>query len=67
MGARQDVVRVVARHVARLDLGHPVRVGVDGVCGAGKTTFARELVAAIDALGRPAVHLDSDGFHHMSV
>ncbi|WP_344197262.1 AAA family ATPase [Aeromicrobium alkaliterrae] len=40
-------------------------MGIDGVCGAGKSTFARELVAELVRLGRPAVHLDSDGFHHV--
>lgn len=65
MGVRDDVLTGVARHVTRRVLGHPVRVGVDGVCGVGKTTFARDLVASVNALGRPAVHLDSDGFHHL--
>ncbi|TQS44125.1 uridine kinase [Cryptosporangium phraense] len=45
--------------------GHPLRVGIDGVCGAGKTTFARELRDAVETAGRPAVHVDSDGFHHV--
>lgn len=47
-----------------LDLGRPVRVGIDGYCGAGKTTLARWLVAELRA-GRPALHVDSDGFHHV--
>ena len=47
-----------------LDLGRPVRVGIDGYCGAGKTTLARWLVAELERSGRPALHVDSDGFHH---
>ena len=47
------------------DLDHPVRVGIDGICGAGKTTFAHDLAQSLTALGRPVVHLDSDGFHHV--
>ncbi|MFI5933343.1 uridine kinase [Actinoplanes sp. NPDC051494] len=40
------------------------RVAVDGVDGVGKTTFARRLVADLNAAGRPAVHISADGFHH---
>ncbi|WP_375001464.1 uridine kinase [Aeromicrobium sp. CTD01-1L150] len=60
-----SVVGSVARHLMGRDVGHPLRVGVDGICGAGKSTFARELVATISSLGGPAIHLDSDGFHHV--
>lgn len=65
MRRRDEVVGEIARRLADRDLGHPVRVGVDGRVGAGKSTFARELVAAVESLGRPAVHVDSDGFHHV--
>ncbi|GAB2487496.1 nucleoside/nucleotide kinase family protein [Jatrophihabitans fulvus] len=60
---------LLSRIVARLDErspGHPLRAGVDGVCGSGKTTFARELTAAVAATGRPAARVDSDGFHHLA-
>lgn len=64
-----DVRRLVLAEVAGLlaaqDLGRPVLVGVDGVVGSGKSTFARELVTVLRDDGRPAVHLDSDGFHHV--
>jgi uridine kinase len=52
--------RLCARH-----LDHPLRVGVDGICGVGKSTFARDLAARIQASGRAVVRLDSDGFHHV--
>lgn len=55
----------VLAHLVALDLGHPVRVGIDGYCGAGKTTLARDLERAIRDAGRPALHVDSDGFHHV--
>ncbi len=41
-----------------------MRVAVDGVTGAGKTSFASELAAALQARGRAAVTLSMDGFHH---
>jgi uridine kinase len=45
-------------------VGRPARIAVDGITAAGKTTFARGLVAALGERGRPAVHLTMDGFHH---
>jgi len=64
MTQRADLVDQVARRLLARRFGRPLRVGVDGVCGAGKTTFADELCARIGALGAPAIRLDSDGFHH---
>lgn len=40
-----------------------MRVGVDGVDGAGKSTFARELAEALRLLGRPVVELSVDDWH----
>lgn len=62
---RAAVLDEVARRIVEHDPGHPLRVGIDGVCGVGKSTFAEELVARIETLGRPAILLDSDGFHHV--
>lgn len=55
----------VARRLCARDPGHPLRVGVDGVCGAGKTTFADDLAVHVTAHGRPFIRIDSDGFHHV--
>lgn len=54
--------RVADHLVARLP-GRRVRVAVDGVTGAGKTTLAGELAAAVRERGRPAVTVSMDGFH----
>ena len=62
---RRNVVDEVARLLSERDPGHPLRVGIDGVCGAGKSTFAEELAERIAAHGRPVVLVDSDGFHHV--
>jgi uridine kinase len=40
-----------------------VRVGVDGVDGAGKSTFARELAGALRGLGHPVLELSVDDWH----
>ncbi len=42
----------------------PVLVAVDGVDGSGKTTFAERLRTAYEAVGRPAVVVHLDDFHH---
>jgi len=63
-GGREAVLRWVADRIEERDLGHPVRVGIDGVCGAGKTMFADALADVIRADEVPVVRLDSDVFHH---
>lgn len=60
-----EVLRAVAQYLERRRLDHPVRVGIDGICGAGKTTFAAHLAEELGRLGRAVVLLDSDGFHHV--
>ncbi|HET6826666.1 MAG TPA: uridine kinase [Amnibacterium sp.] len=62
---RSALLRRVAAHLAARRPGHPLRVGIDGPCGVGKTTFAGDLADALTAAGRPVVHIDSDGFHHV--
>jgi uridine kinase len=41
-----------------------VRVGIDGVDGVGKSTFAGELAAALTGRGREVVQVSADDFHH---
>jgi uridine kinase len=65
VGDRDDVLARIAGRLAALDLGHPARVGVDGICGAGKTRFAADLADVLEARGTPVIRLDSDGFHHL--
>jgi uridine kinase len=54
----------VAAVVGALASPAAVRVGIDGVDGAGKTTFADELAAALARFGRPIIRAGVDGFHH---
>lgn len=62
---RGRVLTEIARRLVSKYPGHPLRVGIDGICGVGKSTFARDLQAAVNRLGRPAILVDSDGFHHV--
>jgi uridine kinase len=63
--SRESVLEELARQQSERDLGHPLRIGIDGICGVGKTTFALDLARHIGRSGRPVVRLDSDGFHHV--
>jgi uridine kinase len=54
----------LADEVVGVGAGVFVRVGVDGVDGAGKTVFAEELALAVRVRGRVVVHASVDGFHH---
>jgi len=59
---REAVLAAVADLVLGLP-GRPVRVGVDGLDGAGKTWFADELAAVLRDLGREVVRVSVDDFH----
>jgi uridine kinase len=61
---RQRVLEALADRVAGVRLAHPLRVAIDGVDGAGKTTLADELVEPVAKRGRPVVRVSIDDFHH---
>jgi uridine kinase len=50
--------------VAAIHQDHPLRVGIDGVDGVGKTTLADEFVAALRKLGKQVIRASIDGFHN---
>lgn len=60
---RRAVLEGVAARVPDL-APDGVRVGIDGVDGAGKTVFADHLAAVLSAAGRPVVRVSADDFHH---
>ena len=62
MSERSEVVAELAAWLAAMRLGHPVRIAVDGITAAGKSTFAGEVADAIT--GRAGVHLSTDDYHH---
>jgi uridine kinase len=61
---RAALVRTVAELVPAGIAADCVLVGIDGVDGAGKTTFADELATAVTSLGRAVVRISVDDFHH---
>lgn len=42
---------------------HPLRVAIDGVDAAGKTSLAEELALALQTQPRQVIHTSVDGFH----
>src|SRR4030095_1610049 len=53
----------IATMIASVRTDHPVRVAVDGVDAAGKTTLANALVSPLSQLGREVIRASIDGFH----
>jgi uridine kinase len=62
--SREAVLARVAARVLELPADGVARVGIDGVDGAGKTTFADELRDRLVSSGRPLIRATVDGFHH---
>jgi uridine kinase len=60
---RHTVIARLAGRLAAIQRQHPVRVAIDGVDAAGKTTLADELVEPLAAHGRTAIRASIDGFH----
>jgi uridine kinase len=61
--ARSALLERLADLIGTCRQAHPVRVAVDGVDAAGKTSFADELVGPLTARGRTVVRASVDGFH----
>jgi uridine kinase len=60
---RSALLAELAARIAAVRRPHPVRVALDGVDAAGKTTLADDLAGALRQLGRPVVRATLDGFH----
>jgi uridine kinase len=60
---RPRVLRTIASRIAERPASPVTLVAVDGVDGAGKTTFADELVTHLEELGTSTVRASVDGFH----
>jgi uridine kinase len=60
---RAALIGTVASRVAALGTGR-LRVAVDGLTGAGKTSFGHELAAALRGLGRATMRASMDDFKY---
>jgi uridine kinase len=63
---RSELLAELAARIAASRPPHPLRVGIDGVDAAGKTTLANELVPHVEATGRQVIRASIDGFHNVS-
>jgi uridine kinase len=61
---RAEVLGEIAAAILALPSDRVRRVGIDGVDGAGKTTFADELADALSARDAEVIRASEDGFHH---
>src|SRR5580693_5952275 len=62
--SRQDLLVILAYLIGQVKRPHPIRVAIDGVDAAGKTTLADELVAPLKRTGRFVIRASIDGFHN---
>jgi len=64
MKTRTKLLHEVAQQIIELTYLYVVRVAVDGVDGAGKTTFADELADALKSYGKSVIRTSIDDFHN---
>lgn len=64
---RLEVLNAIVESILEIKRPHPLRVAIDGVDAAGKTTLAKELVPIIERYGRPVIHASIDNFHRPRV
>lgn len=64
MNPRQQLLKQIAQHLSMLHPERVLRIGIDGVDGAGKTTFADELAQILTPASRPVIRASVDGFHN---
>ena len=60
---RSKLIKTLIHKILSLNFSHPVRVGIDGIMAAGKTTLAHELTQSLLALGVPVIESTLEGFH----
>lgn len=60
---RAALLSHLADSIGVLTLSHPIRVAIDGVDAAGKTTLANELTQPLEERGRTVIRASIDGFH----
>lgn len=67
MPERRRLLQELADAILRLPATSVLRVGVDGVDGAGKGMFGDELAGLLDAAGRRVIRASVDSFHNPRV
>ncbi len=60
---RQKILAQLVDIIVLFNPFHPLRVAIDGIDNAGKTTLANELTPLIEQQGRAVIRASIDGFH----
>lgn len=61
---RRALISELVDAISHVHRPHPIRVAIDGVDAAGKTTLADELVEPLEQLDREVIRASMDGFHN---
>jgi uridine kinase len=61
---RKQRIKKIVDHILKLNLTHPIRVGVSGITASGKTTFANELAEEMKNRGVQVTCTSIDDFHN---
>jgi len=64
MSDHRSLLGQLAHAIAAVSRPHPIRVALDGVDAAGKTSLADDLVGPLRARGYPVIRASLDSFHH---
>jgi len=59
---REQLLLRLTHLIISLEHSHPLRIAINGIDAAGKTTLANELALQIEAQGRPVIRASIDGF-----
>ena len=62
--SRKTVIDKITDVIISMERTHPLRVAIDGIDAAGKTSLANELVKPLKASGREVIRASIDGFHN---
>lgn len=62
--SRKAIISRIVDAILSVEHTHPLRVAIDGVDAAGKTSLANELVEPLKASGRDVIKASLDGFHN---
>jgi len=61
---RSELINRLTELILGVHCPHPVRVAIDGIDTAGKTTLADELAEPLRRAGREVIRASIDGFHN---
>ena len=61
--SHQEILQQLANVIISIKHSYPLRVAIDGIDAAGKTTLADGLTPLIAGQGRPVIRASVDGFH----